>query len=185
MEPLTHKGTQPLETERLILRRFTVDDAEAMFRNWASDPKVTEFLTWQTHESVDFTRELLAGWARDYENENYYHWCIVLKETGEPVGASMVVGINEKLLSAELGYCLGSAFWGRGIMPEAIRAILKFLFNEVGFYRISAKHDIGNPKSGRVMEKCGMQYEGILRGVYYYKEQFVDCKQYAILKHEI
>jgi len=185
MEPLTHKGTTTLETDRLILRRFTVDDAEAMYRNWASDPKVTEFLTWQTHESVDFTRELLAGWEKEYENESYYHWCIVWKETGEPIGALMVVGINERLLSAGLGYNLGSAFWGKGIMPEAVRAIIKFLFTEVGFYRVSAMHDIGNPNSGRVMEKCGMQYEGTLRGVYYYKNHFVDCKQYAILRHEI
>ena len=185
MTPLAHKGTVTLETERLILRRFTVDDAEAMYKNWASDPKVTKFLMWDNHPNVEFTRELLAGWVKEYDDERYYHWAIVLKESGEPIGAPMVVGINDSLPSAEMGYCIGSAFWGKGYMAEAVRAILKFLFDEVGFYRISAKHDVDNPQSGRVMEKCGMRYEGILRGAYYHHGHFADCKQYAILQGEI
>jgi len=185
MEPLTHKGTVTLETERLILRRFTVDDAEAMYRNWASDPLVSEYMTWYPHESVAFTQDLLSGWVMDYEKENHYFWCIVLKENGEPIGSISVVGMNEQAVSAEIGYGMSRAHWGKGIMPEALCAVLRFLFAETGFYRLHAKHDVRNPKSGRVMEKCGLQYEGTLRGAYHYKNQFADCKQYAILQHEV
>jgi len=185
MNPLMHKGTVTIETERLILRRYTADDAEAMFRNWASDPLVSEYMSWYPHENVAFTRELLSGWVKEYEKENHYFWCIVYKESGEPIGSISVVSMNEQALSAEIGYGMSRAYWGKGIMPEALRAVLRFLFTEVGFYRLHAKHDVRNPKSGRVMEKCRMQYEGMLRGSYHYKNQFADCKQYAILKHEI
>jgi len=182
MEPLTHKGTVTLETERLILRRFTVEDADVMFRNWAADPKVAEYMTWYPHESVDVTRELVASWVEDYAKVNNYFWCIVLREIGEPIGSISVSGGNEAAFSAEIGYGMSRAHWGKGIMLEALRAVIRFLFAEVGFYRIHAKHDVRNPKSGRVMEKCGMQYEGTLRGAYYNKGQFADCKQYAILR---
>ena len=103
----------------------------------------------------------------------------------QPIGSVGLPAINEGNLSAEFGYSIGRAYWGKGLMPEAVRAIIRFLFTEVGFYRLHAKHDVRNPKSGRVMEKCGMQYEGTLRGAYHNKNQFADCKQYAILQNEI
>jgi len=185
MEPLTHKGTAQLETKRLVLRRFTVDDAEAMYRNWAFDPRVSEYMTWEAHPNAECTRALLPDWVAQYENANYYHWCIEHKDIGEAVGSIGVVGINEHSFNCELGYSLGHAFWGKGYMPEALLAVLRFLFAECDFYRVHARHDARNPKSGRVMEKCGMQYEGTLRGVHYYKNHFADCKQYAILRNEI
>jgi len=172
MELLTHKGTALLETERLTLRRFTMDDAEAMFHNWANDLRVSEYMSWEPHPNAECTRELLADWIREYENENHYHWCMEYKAIGEVVGSIGVESIDEKALCGSIGYSLGHAMWGKGLMPEALRAVLRFLFAEVGFYRIQATHDVRNPKSGRVMEKCGMQYKG----------QSADCKQYAILR---
>ena len=185
MESLTHKGTQTIETTRLILRRFTTDDAEAMYRNWANDPEVARYMTWEPHADANETRELLADWVEAYEQANHYHWVIVLKESNQPLGSVGLAAINEGALSGEFGYSLSRAHWGKGIMPEALRAVLRYLFTEVGFYRLHAKHDTRNPKSGRVMEKCGMQYEGTLRGAYHNKNQFADCKQYAILRNEI
>lgn len=84
---LTHKGTQTIQTDRLILRRAVLEDAEPMFRNWATDPEVTKYLTWPPHESVDVTRSLLERWTAEYENDDYYHWMIVLKEIGQPLSA--------------------------------------------------------------------------------------------------
>ena len=185
MDVLMHKGTVTLETERLILRRYSISDAEVMFRNWANDPQVAEYMTWEKHPNVEFTRELLAGWVEEYAKENNYFWCIVLKEIGEPIGSISVVGINEQALSAEIGYGMSRAFWGKGIMPEALHAVLRFLFVEVGFFRIHAKHDIRNPKSGRVMEKCGMRYEGTICDTYQKNNQVAEFKQYAILRTEI
>lgn len=71
---LSHKGTQPLETPRLILRKACREDAEPMFRNWASDPEVTKYLTWQPHEKIEVTQTLLEGWVAEYERNDYYHW---------------------------------------------------------------------------------------------------------------
>lgn len=71
--------------------------------------------------------------------------------------------LDEAVSAAETGYCLGRAWWGNSIMPEALTAVMTYLFDEVGLNRIAARHDRNNPKSGRVMEKSGMKLEGILR----------------------
>ena len=89
-------GTKRLETERLILRRFTLEDAEKMYENWAGDPEVTKFLTWPTHESAEISRQILKEWVAAYDNPEIYQWCIEEKESGEPVGSIAVVSRNEK-----------------------------------------------------------------------------------------
>ena len=110
-------GTQTIETERLVLRRFTLQDAETMFANWASDPEVTKYLTWQAHASVEDTRAILSDWTRHYGEGGFFEWAIELKEIGQPIGSIGVVRIDEQIKEAEMGYCLGKAYWGRGIMP--------------------------------------------------------------------
>ncbi len=156
-------GTQRIETKRLILRRFRAEDAEDMFRNWASDPEVTKYLTWPVHSSVDVTRRLLEDWVSRYEDGSYFNWAIVYKETGQVIGNISAVKIDESTEAAEIGYCMSSAFWGRVLMPEALEAVMKYLFDAAGLNRIAARHDANNPKSGRVMEKAGMRLEGVLR----------------------
>ena len=157
-------GTQTIETRRLILRRFRIEDAEEMYRNWASDPEVTRFLTWPPHSSADVTRALLESWTARYGDGGYFNWAIEWKETGSVIGNISVVALHENRDAADLGYCLGRAYWGRGIMPEALRAVNNYLFDTAGLNRIAACHDVNNPKSGRAMEKAGMRTEGILRG---------------------
>ena len=157
-------GTQRLETHRLILRRYRIEDAEDMFNNWASDPEVTRFLTWPTHRSVDVTRYVLNDWIPRYEGGGYFNWAMEWKETGHVIGNIAVTVLHEETEAAELGYCMSRAYWGRGIMPEAIRAVMDYLFDTVGLNRIEAAHDVNNPKSGRAMEKAGLIKEGIHRG---------------------
>ena len=156
-------GTQRIETERLILRRYVIDDAEDMFRNWASDPEVTKYLTWPAHPNVDLTRMLLNDWIPRYEDGGYFNWAMESKENGRVIGNISVVTLLEDIEAAEMGYCLGRAYWGRGFMPEALKAVMDYLFGTVGLNRIAAAHDVNNPKSGRVMEKAGMKLEGVLR----------------------
>ncbi|MCR5324063.1 MAG: GNAT family N-acetyltransferase [Lachnospiraceae bacterium] len=156
-------GTQTIETDRLILRRFRVEDAEDMFSNWASDPEVTKFLTWPPHSSVEVTRNLLSDWVLRYEDGGYFNWVIEYKETGKAIGNISVVKLNEEVGSADIGYCMSRAYWGNEIMPEALKAVMDFLFDNVGLNRVAACHDANNPKSGRVMDKAGMKLEGILR----------------------
>ena len=104
-------GTKRLETERLILRRFTLEDAEKMYENWAGDPEVTKFLTWPTHESAEISRQILKEWVAAYDNPEIYQWCIEEKESGEPVGSIAVVSRNEKAQSCEIGYCISRSRW--------------------------------------------------------------------------
>lgn len=160
---MNKKGTQRLETERLILRRFTPDDAEAMFTGWCNDPEVSKFLTWPPHGNVEVTRSILNGWIEQYDDGAYFNWAIELKDSGRLVGSISVVKVREDIDSADIGYCMSREFWGRGIMPEALRAVMDYLFDEVGMNRVAASHDVNNPKSGRVMEKAGMKLEGTLR----------------------
>ena len=156
-------GTQRIETQRLILRRFRVEDAENMYHNWASDPEVTRFLTWPEHASVEVTKSLLSLWVSRYEDGDYFNWAMEYKETGEVIGNISVVKLIEEIAAAEMGYCMGKAYWGQGLMPEALKAVMEYLFDVVGLNRIAASHDVNNPKSGRVMDKAGMKQEGILR----------------------
>ncbi len=175
-------GTQRLETHRLILRRFRAEDAEDMFRNWASDPEVTRYLTWPAHSSVDITRMILADWISRYDDGTFFNWAIVWKETGEVIGNIAAVSVFEPLETAELGYCLGRAFWGRGIMPEALRAVNVWLLETAGLRRIIAHHDVNNPKSGRVMAKAGMTFEGILHSAGRNNQGFCDVGRYVLLR---
>jgi len=181
---MNHLGTVELETARLKLRRFTIEDAENMYKNWASEDEVTKFLTWPTHASVDVTRELLSHWVKEYENKNYYNWVIELKESEEIVGNISVVSVKENIKGAVLGYCMGTKWWGKEIMPEAGKAVIKYLFEQVGFHRIAADHDKNNPKSGRVMQKLGMTYEGTLRSAGFCNQGIIDEVWYSILKEE-
>ena len=84
-------GTRTIETERLVLRRFVVKDAEDMFHNCTSDPEVTKFMPWPTHTSVNETKELLTDWISCYENDGTYNWCITLKDDDHVVGNIAVV----------------------------------------------------------------------------------------------
>ena len=179
-----HQGTVKIETDRLILRRFTMEDADVMYRNWASDDEVTQYLTWPTHADVNVTRGVIEGWIQNYANPDFYHWAVVLKSIGEPIGSLSVVKYEEKTASAAIGWCMGKRWWGQGIMPEAARAVLQYLFTEIGFNRIAAYHDKNNPKSGRVMQKIGMLREGTLRANGKNNQGIVDEVYYSILKEE-
>ena len=181
---LTHKGTQTIETSRLILRRAVREDAEAMFRNWASNPEVTKFLTWPAHSNIAVSEMVIGSWLQEYEKENYYQWMIVLKELDEPIGSISVVRQNDRVEEAEIGYCIGSQWWHRGIMTEALYAVIAYLFDEVGVNRIAARHDPNNPHSGGVMRKCGMKYEGTNRACDRNNQGICDAAQYAILRSE-
>ena len=182
---LTHKGTKTIETDRLILRQFTMEDAPAMFRNWANDDEVTKHLTWPTHSDVEVTKMVLSDWTSHYAKPDFYNWAIVLKENGgEPIGNISVVRINHSTECAAMGYCMSRAHWRKGVMPEALKAVVDFLFDEVGFNRIEAEHDVNNPASGRVMEKAGLRYEGTLRQSGRNNQGIVELVWRAILRSD-
>lgn len=178
-------GTQRIETDRLILRRYKIEDADAMYKNWASDSEVTKFLTWQPHPSVDVSRGIIEDWLKKYSDEKYYQWAIVLKDNGnEPIGGISVVHMNEDISMVHIGYCLGRAWWRRGIMSEALKAVTDFMFDTVEVNRVESRHDPRNPNSGKVMQKCGMKYEGTLRSADRNNQGICDACYYALLRSE-
>ena len=152
-------GTQILQTERLILRRFVESDAEAMFQNWASSAENLTYVTWDPHSNVEITRNSIRNCVTSYTNHNYYKWDICLKENpGQVIGDISIVEMDEEDSSCEIGYVLGKAYWGHGIMTEALKAVLDFCFTQAGFQEVKARYASLNPASGRVMEKAGMSY---------------------------
>lgn len=181
---MKHLGTKRLETERLVLRRFTVADAEPMYRNWASDGEVTKFLTWPAHTSVEMSEMVLRDWTGHYAEESYYQWAIVPKSTREPIGSISVVSRNDRAELVHIGYCIGRSWWHRGIMSEALRAVMDFFFDEVGVNRVESRHDPRNPHSGAVMRKCGMKYEGTLRQSDRNNQGICDASWYGLLREE-
>lgn len=182
---ITHKGTQTIETSRLILRRAVIEDAQPMFDNWASDPEVTKYLTWPAHETIDVTKRVIDSWIGGYARVDFYQWIIAFKEDGaRPIGSISVVSQDDRIGKAEIGYCIGKAWWHRGIMTEALQAVMDYLFDEVGMNRIEARHDPNNPHSGGVMKKCGMKYEGTARQDDRNNQGICDAARYAILRRD-
>ena len=182
---MKHCGTQMLETDRLILRRYVSEDAAAMYKNWASDSEVTKYLMWQTHSGEAVSQSIINEWLKEYSNDNYYHWAIVLKENGnEPIGDIAVVHMNEEVSMMHIGYCIVRTWWHQGVTSEALKAVMDFLFDVVDVNRIESRHDPRNPNSGRVMKKCGMKYEGTLRQFDINNTGLGDTAYYGILRDE-
>ncbi len=178
--------TKPLDTERLLLRPAAPDDAEAMYRNWAGDPRVTTYMTWPTHASADISRRIIADWiAADEKAEGgFANWMIVPKSLGEPIGSIGAVVRDAKAGRVEVGYCLGSRWWRQGIMSEAFAAVIRYLFEEVGANRVEARHDLNNPNSGKVMAHCGLKREAVLEQYGWNNQGVCDEAMYRLLASE-
>lgn len=181
---MEHKGTKVIETNRLLLRPFCIDDINAAYKNWTSDENVTAFLRWPTHANVEITESVVKDWIKESEKLDFYQWAIVFKEINEPIGTISVVDKNEYLDILHIGYCIGSKWWHRGITTEAFSAIIPYLFDEVGANRIESQHDPNNPHSGNVMKKCGLTYEGTLRQADFSNKGIVDACMYSLLKSD-
>ena len=159
---LRHAGSPALETPRLRLRPYRAGDGADVFRNWAGDPAVAAALGWGPHDAPEKSEALVCLWAEGYCSPTVYRWAI--EKDGEVIGDIAVTRWNEAEERCELGYCLGRRFRNQGLMTEALARVLEYLLHEVGFHRVAARHDAENAASGRVMEKCGMRFEGVSRG---------------------
>ena len=172
-----------LETPRLILRRLQLEDAPDVFA-YASDPEVARYTTWSAHRSLEDSLEFVRAQLRAYEEGQVAPWAMVDRQSGRVIGTAGFVAWAPVHARAEIGYAMGRAYWGRGLMTEAVRAILRFGFEHMGLNRIEGRCMPENPASARVMEKAGMRYEGLLREQMYIKGRFIDLKVYAMLRRE-
>ena len=187
---MTHLGTIKLTTPRLILRRFTEDDARPMFETWAHDPLVTRYLRWDPHPDWTATAELLHEWCKNYARPDWYNWAVCLRGSGTLIG-SIAVGASERddgwqrplppSPRWESGYAYGRAYWGQGYATEALCAVRDFWFDRVGGNLLVCCHAVENPASGRVMQKAGFVYDH--EAVYHrFSGQEVPCKAYFCAK---
>ena len=181
---MNHLGTKTLTTARLTLRPFSLADAPAMFANWAGDPEVTRYLSWPTHTDVGVSEAVLADWVPRYADAAWYQWAIVPHDVGEPIGSIAIVRMDEDVQSVHVGYCIGRRWWGRGYTSEALAALLRFFFEEVGVLRVDSRHDPRNPGSGAVMLHCGMTLEGTIRQADRNNQGICDYMAYGILRDE-
>ena len=182
---MEHKGTKTIETERLTLRPFVIEDAQAMFDNWAGREAVTRTTQWTRHESVFETEGILTAWCALYGDARVYNWAIVLKETNQPIGNIACMDFSERDSRCTVGYCLSDDHWNQGLTTEALGAVLDFLFTKVGVHKVESYHAADNPASGRVMEKNGMKKEGVLRAQLFGKDgKFHDAAVYGLLAEE-
>jgi [ribosomal protein S5]-alanine N-acetyltransferase len=177
---LNHIGTLPIVTERLTLRRFVPDDYKEAFQKWTNS---SDCQFWQPpHKNIEETEREINGYVNNYRNANWYMWAVVFenKLTGLVCGNE----INEDIKSICIGYCITGSCWNKGIATEASKAIIQYFFN-IGFNRVFSYHNPLNPASGRVMEKCGMVFEGRIRGGSLFAGESCDCLQYSILRSDI
>lgn len=182
---MNNLGTITLETERLILRRFKIEDARQMYNNWATDKECSKFLSWEVHKDISETKEILEKWINDYEN-NSYNWVVEIKSNHELIGSISVIKNYEKDFYCEIGYCYGSKYWGKGYATEALKKVIDYLLNECKFNLVEACHISGNPASGRVMQKAGMHKEAVLteRKFNKHTKQLDDLIFYSITRKE-
>lgn len=173
-----------VRTERLILRRMNMGDAADVFA-YSSDPEVSRHVLWDAHRSIYESRAYLRYILRQYKANDPSSWGIEHMESGRLIGTIGFMWWNHENRSAEVGYSLSRDYWNKGIMTEALKAAIRFGFDEMQLHRIEAQHETSNPASGRVMEKAGMRHEGVLRGRLYNKGKYVDVALYAVLRGDV
>ena len=172
-----------LETPRLRLRKLSMRDAQDIF-DYSQDPQVARYVLWEAQTSLSEARSYIRFMLRKYRLGEPASWGIEWKETGRIIGTIGFMWIQRDNAAAEVGYSLSRAYWNRGIMTEALRALLRYGFRSMNLNRIEAQHETENPASGAVMRKCGMQREGTLRQRLLNKGRFVDVELYAILRKD-
>ncbi len=179
---LNHTGTRTIRTERLVLRRFTSDDAPAFFAGWAGDEEATRFLRFEPLGSVEAAGDFLRAAVERYSDPARYYWAIETNG-GELIGA-IGASTDGMDLKADISYVIGRRFHGRGYATEAARAVIRHLFLEVGVNRIEACPSVNNPASGRVLSKAGLKLEGRARQKYKCRMGFQDCDLYGLVRDD-
>lgn len=159
---MIHKGTQMIETNNLILRKFKIEDTEAAYNGWFTDSNCNKYLLWDLHVDINETRATLEKWIDEYFYGSY-NWAIELKRTHELIGMIDAEEVYDKHNYLEIGYTISSTYWGNGYATEALKAVIDYFFNECDVHLIEAKFMKSNIASGRVMEKVGMIKETTLK----------------------
>lgn len=170
-----------IETDRLILRDFTMDDLDD-FYEYAKSPNVGPNAGWEPHSSKEISEKILTNFL-----EKDCEWAIVYKGTNKLIGSFGYHKDNTRNADKAfmIGYCLAEEYWGMGLMPEAVKRVIQYAFEESDCILLSVRHFPFNSKSKSVIEKCGFVFEGRMRYSYQqYNGEVFDDMCYSILKAE-
>lgn len=181
---LTHNGTKTIETERLILRRFEYTDDTAMLKYWIADEKIQSLYSEPVYSTKEEVKGLLDIYIGSYEKPDYYRWAIIEKDCGECIGQIAYFLVDNKNHFAEIEYCIGSQFQCRGYATEAAKAVIAFGFDEINLHKVQICTKTINHPSKRVIEKCGLTYEGTLRDYFFMNGEYVGRHYFSILRSE-
>ncbi|MGM9647916.1 MAG: GNAT family N-acetyltransferase [Eubacteriales bacterium] len=172
-----------LETERLYLRSMEPGDAADMY-DYAARSDTSRYLLWEPHPSLEYTRSYLAMIGRFYRKGQFFDWAIVEKSSGRMIGTCGFTRLAEKHHLGEVGYVLNPSYHGRGYATEAVQAIIAFGFETLELHRIEGRYMIENTPSRRVMERCGLSFEGVSRESMLVKGRYRDIGICALLRDE-
>ena len=172
-----------LYTERLILRRIERRDIDDIFE-YSHNAETSKFLLWYPHEKKSDTVYYYKAVDKRYKSGEFFDWAVVEKASGKMIGTCGFTSICERDDKAEVGYVINPSFWGQGYASEALVRVIEFGFSDLGLERIEAKYIIGNDRSRKVMEKCGMSFEGINRHAMKSKGRYFDIGVCALLSEK-
>lgn len=181
---LTHNGTKTIETDRLILRRFEYTDDTAMLKYWIADEKIQSLYSEPVYSTKEEVKELLDVYIGSYEKPDYYRWAIIEKDCGECIGQIAYFLVDNKNHFAEIEYCIGLEFQCRGYATEATKAIISFGFDEINLNKVQICTKTINQPLKRVIEKCGLTYEGTLRDYFFMNGEYMGRHYFSILRSE-
>lgn len=153
---MKHAGTQPMDTQRLRLRPFRIEDSDSMLENWIADPTIQHEYGEPVYATPKEVTALLERWISQYSQPDFYRWAIIETATGTCIGQIAFCRVYSEEATAEIEYCIGQSRWGRGYANEALSAVIDLAFGQTGFTKLEAYHRTENIKSGRVLEKSSM-----------------------------
>lgn len=178
--------TTEVNTERLLLRRFAPTDADSVFRNWAADPDVQLNYGEPVYDTPQKVSELINSYVSKYDDPYFYRWAVIEKDTGECIGQIAYFLVDPKNEFAEIEYCIGASFQGKGYATEACKEIIRYGFDVIGLHKVQICCRTTNQKSRSVIEKCGLVYEGTLRDYFKMSDgTFEGRMYYSILRKEL
>lgn len=180
---MKHIGTKKIETERLVLRKFKKTDAEEIFYGFRNQKEFL-YYTNKPKVSLEQQKDSLNDIDEKYKNKDYYNWLITLKGTRQIIGA-VNFNVNLRNDSVMFNYAIDNRFTCKGYMTEALKAVEDFAFNKIEVNRFEGGCVIENAASKRVMEKCGLQQEGILKDYVKLADGYHDMYIFSTIRKEI
>ncbi len=177
-------GTKELHTDRLILRKLNIDDAEQLYLNVFSDDKTAQYMAWDVYSDIDSVKKCLTKWQEQYKLNECY-WGVFTKDTNTLVGAICLSNENSRANIAFVSYCLGSKYWGNGFITESLKVVIKYAFSELQYRMITAFCADSNKSSQKILIRLGFKYEATLRQRDLTVFGYEDCLQYSLMVDEM